>query len=432
MKQKYLTYVAGLCVISLIVLTVVYCFGSNDKKTTTRKQTTTTAAQEKLSGNSELAIIKGIDTDEEKITFVNIKETEEYILSYNGATNYNSKSGIAMAVDQFSMGDVVDITYESGVLTEMNISDEVWENTKVTSFKFDDTTHSVSVGQSLYSYSDDMVVVSDGKLISVMELNPSDQLTVRGYDKQVVSIVVDKGHGYISLSGDELFIGGYITIGSSMVRVIEEDMLLVATEGTYKVEVRNGSYLSSKNVTITRDNQSVVDFSDVIPVTVEDGNVRFVIDAEDAVLYIDGTETSYSSIVTLKSGKHTIKVTADGYDDYEETITVSATYQTVEIDMVSEDSTDTDETTTASEEETTTLEGDTVVSTINDVTISGPEGAKVYFDAVYKGVAPCTFDMITGTHIITILNDTQIKSYTVTLVEGADDVKYDFSNDFSE
>lgn len=431
MKQKYLTYIAGLCLLIVIVLTVVYCFGSDDKKKTTGRRPAATSAQEDMSGTSKMAIIKGISTEDEKITFVNVDESEDYVLSYNGATNYSSKSGVAMAIEQFNMGDVVDITYDSGTLTDMKVSNDAWENKNVTSFNFDDTKHSVTIGQSLYSYSDDTVVVSDGKLISVMELNPSDQLTIRGYDKKVVSIVVDKGHGYLSLTGDDLFIGGYITIGSSLVRVIEKDMLLVATEGTYKVEVRNGTYISSKNITITRDKQVVADFSDVVPHTIEEGNVRFVINVDNAVLYIDGKETSYSSIVTLKSGPHTIKVTANGYDDYENKINVTATYQTVKVDMTEENSS-TKETTTSNNKETTTHEGETIVSTKNDVTINGPTGGKVYFDAVYKGTAPCTFDMITGTHIITVVSGTKIKSYTVTLVEGPDDVKYDFSKDFSE
>ena len=52
----------------------------------------------------------------------------------------------------------------------------------------------------------------------------------------------------------------------------------------------------------------------------------------------------------------------------------------------------------------------------------------VYFDSTYVGIAPVTFDMVTGTHVISILNGTEINSYTVTLAEGGDDVEYDFTN----
>ena len=52
----------------------------------------------------------------------------------------------------------------------------------------------------------------------------------------------------------------------------------------------------------------------------------------------------------------------------------------------------------------------------------------VYFDSTYVGVAPVTFDMVTGTHVISILNGTEINSYTVNLSEGKGDVEYDFTD----
>ena len=69
----------------------------------------------------------------------------------------------------------------------------------------------------------------------------------------------------------------------------------------------------------------------------------------------------------------------------------------------------------------------TIVSTKNRVYIDGPAGAAIYFDDSYLGVAPLDFAMVTGQHTFIVISGTTIKSYTVNLVEGADDVRYDFT-----
>ena len=79
-------------------------------------------------------------------------------------------------------------------------------------------------------------------------------------------------------------------------------------------------------------------------------------------------------------------------------------------------------TTVSAQTETTTI-----VSTKNRVYIDGPTGAIIYFDDSYLGVAPLDFAMVTGQHTFIVVSGTTVKSYTVNLVEGADDVRYDFS-----
>ena len=69
----------------------------------------------------------------------------------------------------------------------------------------------------------------------------------------------------------------------------------------------------------------------------------------------------------------------------------------------------------------------TIVSTKNRVYIDGPAGASIYFDDTYLGVAPLDFAMVTGSHTFIVISGTTIKSYAVNLVEGADDVRYDFT-----
>lgn len=393
-----------------------------------------------------VGVITNVDEKNNNISFISAEDRSPNIFHYNQGTSVYSKSGNIISMAQITPGMVMDIFYNgsSRIIEKLEISDnkDVWENTKVTSFSVDDSKRSMRIGQTLYSYDDSTCVYSGGKEISMMELNSQDQLIVRGYGTKVLSVVVDKGHGYISLTGDSLFVGGYIDVGGNVVKVIEENMLLIVREGDYKVEVRNGEYLAERMVSVVRNENCEVDFSDVVPNVTHNGNLRFNINVDGAKLYINDVETEYGGIVVLPAGKYTITVVANGYKPYTKDIDVDVTYQVIDIKLKPDASSGSNETTAAEKEtgtgenettepateETTAHPGQDVVSKINDVTVSGPVGGYVYFDGIYKGVAPVTFDMITGEHVISILYNGSINSYSVVLAEGGDDVVYDFTN----
>lgn len=429
----------GLAVLACVLM----CACASSSSTRWHLKTTTKDADNNRTVES-VGVVTKVDEDNKNISFISAEDGSTNIFPYHSGTLVYSKSGRDISMAQIAPGMVLDIFYNgvSQMIEKVEISDnkEVWENGKVTSFSVDDSKRTMRVGQSLYSYNDQTFVYSDGEKISMMELNAQDQLIVRGYGTRILSVVVDKGHGYISLTGDSLFIGGYIDVGGSVVKVIEEDMLLIVREGNYKVEVRNGEYLAERQVTVARNENCELDFSDVAPNVTHNGNIRFHIDVDDAVLYIDGVETDYAGIVVLPAGTHKIRVTADGFQTYAETIEVDVSYRTIDIQLKeSEPATDgetsgggetrsgEDGTTEAAPSETR-YPGQNVVSAINDVTVSGPAGGYVYFDGVYKGVAPVTFDMITGEHVISVLYNKEIKSYSVVLAEGGDDVTYDFTD----
>lgn len=429
MRKKYFIILAFIFTAGII--TTACAVSSSSVRRTNTAQETETAKSPK-----DIGIIINVDDANGNITLGSVGEDGKTIYSYNSGTTAYTKSGNVMSMAQLAPGDIVDITYDpdSCILQEIRISDDedVWENSKVTVFSVDETSYSMKIGQTLYSYSDNTYVFSDGERIDITELNSEDQLIVRGYGTKVCSVVVDKGHGYVTLSGEQLFIGGYVDIGGRVVKVIQDDMLIIVREGSYKVEVRNGEYVADKQVQVTRNEETVVDFSDVAPIVTETGNIRFNIDVEDAVLYVDGVQMAAGEVLTITSGTHSIKVTAEGYDDYTDTVEVGTGYQIVDITLneSSEDESENQteaESTTSADEEVTDSSGN-VVSRINDVTVSGPEGGYVYFDGKYMGTAPVTFDLVTGSHVISILYNNEINSYTVNLAEGGDDVTYDFTD----
>lgn len=435
MKRKNVFLVILICL--AISALFVGCNNETQHNNKPHKPKETTANNQIV---KKLVVIKRIDTANKNISFMDVETGGSDTYTYSNGTDLFNKSGAAISIQQLKAGDIVDMSYEKNSLNlkkvQISVNNDVWDNGKVTSFAFDEKSNSMKIGQTMYYFTDDLLVFSNDEIVDVRSLNNTmDQLVVKGYKNQVVSIVVEKGHGYISLDGDTLFIDGLINVGNVLARKIEPDMLLPVTEGNYVVEAVNGKYKAEKKITIERDKETIVDFSDIPAIVEETGNLKFDIDVALAQLYIDNKPYNYASIVTLKTGKHKVKATASGYDDYEMELEVKPEYQVVRISLKKSDSNNetkpNNETTSqkpTTQKETTAVEGETYVSSKNDVTVAGPEGALVYFDGAYKGIAPIKFDMITGTHVISILHNNKINSYTVNLIEGADDVTYDFSD----
>lgn len=409
----------------ICILVICICIGGcKGNSSTWYKQPPTTESKVDGKPVNILAVVASKDITAKTISIYRIDTEEICTYSYNQATKVLTKSGRVSTVESLPDGAIVDIEYEAedSLVKSIQISDDkdVWENGKVTNFSVDDTTRSINIGNSLYNYKDDVCVISDGKRIDISQLTSEDQLIVRGQGTRILSIVVDKGHGYVSLKGAEIFVGGLVDVSGNIVKVIEDNMLLIVQEGVHKVEVRNGNNIAEKYVTVVRDEKAVADFSDISAAPTITGTLKINVNISSAVVYIDNVKRNHNGVITLVSGKHNLTVMADGYITYSGTIEVGSSHKNIDIALAVDDEPETTEKETAEKE--------TIVSKKNDVTVVGPKGAMVYFDSTYIGIAPVTFDMITGTHVISILNGSEINSYTVNLSEGGDDVEYDFTS----
>lgn len=382
---------------------------------------------------TELAVITYVDAGTKRLSVRTYEDELDYTFYVQEPALIYTEYGNAMTMAQLNAGNVIDITFDaaSNSVKEIHISDAVTRHVAVSDASVNTSYRKITIYNKNYEYSRNVVVVSDNELITPEQLSAMDVFNLYEKDGKVVSIVVTRGHGYINLTGVDLFVGGYVNIGSENIKTIEKNMMITMTEGEYKVSVSKDEYYGAKTVTVNRNQVTTVDFSEFVADVVENGNVLFDINVEGANLYLNGKETDYSDgMLTLPVGTYTVRVSADGYENYEQKVEIKADYQKVNINLKKiEESTSTQETTTAAattagaQTETTTI-----VSTKNRVYIDGPTGAIIYFDDSYLGVAPLDFAMVTGQHTFIVVSGTTVKSYTVNLVEGADDVRYDFTN----
>lgn len=144
-------------------------------------------------------------------------------------------------------------------LTSMQLAQTAWQYDSVERYELNAVRHEVSIGGETYKLSKDTQYFSQGHSIEEIDLNPSDILTFHGIDSTVLSVVVEKGHGYLRLVNDENFVGGWLEIGQTQIVRITEDMLVTVPEGSYQVDISCSGGGGTKYVVINRNEETTLD-----------------------------------------------------------------------------------------------------------------------------------------------------------------------------
>lgn len=418
--------------------------------------------------SADTAVVVEKDTEESTVTFQNMQLGKQYTLNFNGATLISDKYNESMSMEQIKEGDIVDITFlkEKKRLNSIQLSTESWLLTDVSKYSINELQKQMVIAEDTYKLTEDTVIVSSGKQAEVMDINAADVLKVSGVGHNIYSIVVDKGHGYLRLTNEEYFVGGWVEVGQSVIQEVTDDMLLVVPEGTYEVTISHKGTTGTKKVVINRNEETELDVGDLKGEEPKFGTVLFTVSPSDAEIYIDGELVDISEAVTLEYGIHQMIAKADGYDTITQYIKVGQEAAGIDVTMEKSDEEDETEEETESEseeeteEESSTLEttessseekseeessstqeetesesesessssGTTDTTGNYKVYLDMPVGVEAYVDGNYVGVIPCSFKKSSGSHVITLrMTGYLTRSYTIQLDDEEKDVNYSFS-----
>lgn len=433
----------------------------------------------------DVGVVLSVDVENKIINLQSVTTGEKLFLNYTGGCDVRDKYNEILSITQVEPGEIVDFSYVASKkkMYSLTISNTAWEYKEVKNLKVNEPENIMSIADVKYKYSDMLVILSEGESAMLMDINSEDTLILRGIGKQVCSIVIDKGHGYVKLVNSDYFVGGWVEVGQAAVKPVTKDMMLVVPEGNYTLSISKDGVGGSKSITVTRNEEITVDVGDLKGEELPLGSVKFNITPKEAVLTIDGKEMAHNEIITLKYGSHKLKITADGYETYSGTLKVKETLKELDIALTKE-SGSTTVTPTASaavtqaaqitgEAAVTPTEGAAVtpasgtspsitpvVSIISggedgaDTThsdeasgdeedstsqststgsskiyITAPTGAEVYLDGTYMGLVPIDFAKTSGTHTITLRKEGyKTKSYTVYISDDSADATYSFSD----
>jgi hypothetical protein len=401
------------------------------------------------------AIIVGKDINSGKYTLRGISDGQDINLSFIDSSISLDKYGKNVTAEKLKVGEMVEATYnkETSEIISLQIWDKAWRYQGISNWGLDGEDGSIRIADKYYQYADYLLITRDGEELTLEELDTTDELLAVGYEKKIYSLIVTKGHGTLKFTDYEDFIGGTAYIGKRAVLAVEEDMVVTVREGEYEITLEKGRLTGTKTVKVVPEEEVEVNMGEFKLPPVQTAMVTLHVSPEGADLYVDGKEVSYTEAIELDYGKHSIKATLGGYKEYSGIIDVQEEEKELYIKLAAADNSSEESTAgeenPAGEENSNTDSGNNGTSTDTDNTnnngnnsnnsgntggtskkyvyIQTPEGASVYVNGEFKGIAPVSYPKTTGQQYITLIQSGyNTKTYTVEVKDDGEDVKLNF------
>lgn len=418
----------------------------------------------------DTAAIRDIDTVKKQIRFRNHKTGKTYTLSYDNTSMIYDVRGTALSAALLEVGQIVDVKFlkSSKHITSLNVSSEAWTVEDTREHELVRGNGTAKVKGELYKIDPKTLVMADGNVALAEDVLSTDKVTVSGIGKDIYSVVVTSGHGYVSLSSDTVedhsLVGSWIELDNEVIYKISPNMLLSAPEGDYTLQILGNGASYTSEVNVSRNQETVVDTSNVNITKPKEGLVTFEIIPDTAEVFVDGEKVLTGVPQSIKYGYHNLKIIADGYKTQDKYLKIGTAKSVISIEMEkdkdassdssSEDSSfDTSSSSSASSKSSRDVSYDsssvtsasaattavTVSSNSSDekpgnkvldgyyIYFDKPYAAELYFDGAYIGMIPTHVPKISGTHeVILKMEGYETKSYRISIDKDEVDLNYTF------
>ena len=288
---------------------------------------------------SGLFMIESFDGEEEFVILKNLTSTRLVRYGYNLNTKFLNKYGDIESWSSFTPGKVVEVVEAASLdstLSEIKLTDRVWVQEDVTNYKIDLSRDLIQIADSNYRLTPQTEVFSHGVASYITDVGAEDELRIVGKGKDIYSITVTSGHGYISLVNTSLFEGSLITVGDETVALITENAVFEVPEGTYDVTVANNGYGGTKSVTVERNQTMTLDLNELKGEGPKYCKITFVCTVEGATVYLDGKVVDMNVLQEVQYGRHSLVVAAENYDTWSRTLFVNSANATILLDLEDE------------------------------------------------------------------------------------------------
>ena len=310
-------------------------------------------------------IIEQIDMMGETMTLYSPKTERQVRYGYTLSTRFMDAYGDSYSSIHFTPGQVVRLgeISASSTLSSVQMSDEVWNQKDITNYEIDIAKGIFTIGQTAYRITPDTMAFSQDAQISLDAIGAEDTLQVIGKDKEVWSVIVTTGHGYIQLQNSDTFVDSMICIGNRIFTKVTGDMCLEVPEGTYAITVANNGYGGTGDYTVVRGETTIVDLNQLKGSGPKVCQLTFTSEVAGVSVYVDGEQITVGQAVPVTYGAHKLRVVAEGYDDWQKTLIVNSESATISLDMAQTE--DTEDASQSSENTTQSTGGSTSNRTSN-------------------------------------------------------------------
>ncbi len=275
--------------------------------------------------STDTAVVRSVDPEERTVTLCQHELGRYYTLHYDNTSMIYDKHRRPVSATLLQPGEVVDATFlhQSKHLNSLVGSGAVWEREDLRVYQIDTEREMISFDGQNYHLPPTALLLNRengiGERILAEEILDGDVLCVSGIDKEIYSVVVTSGHGYLRLTstqvGDADIYGAWINLDNRVIQRVNSRTLLAAPEGTYNMQIIGQGANDSRVVTIERGRETVIDSSTIRMETPDTTEITIEVLPEEAeaVIKADGKEIPRGMPAFLTQGVHTIEVSAEGY-----------------------------------------------------------------------------------------------------------------------
>ena len=330
----------------------------------------TAAKIDEQAANKPLYIIEEFDSAAESFIAFEVATGRQLKFSYNMTTAFLNKYDDYISSANFMVGSVVELGEllpSSGAVSSVKLSDRVWQYRDLKNYSID-TEHGVfEINGENFKITKNTRVYSDTERILMSGIGKEDVLTVIGKDKDVISVAVTTGHGYIKLKDTSLFDGSLIFIGSKIVTKVYDEATIEVPEGSYDITVANNGWGGTARFNVRRNETTEVSLESMKGEGPSYCEMSFVVTVPNTLVYIDGKAVDTAEPTWVQYGNHKLTVACEGYTTWNKTLVVNSESAviTLELDAV------TTPTVTPTATPTPTTTPATGDSTNSSVTING-------------------------------------------------------------
>ncbi len=423
--------------------------------------------------SADTAAIRSIDTDKQQIRLRNHATGKTYTLNYDNTSMMFDARGVVLSPQMLEAGQIVDVTFLKSAkhITTLNVSKDAWviDSTKDHELVRNDGT--ARIGSDIYHIDTKTLVMADNEIAIAENILSTDKIKVSGIGKDIYSVVVTSGHGYVSLSSDTVdersLVGAWLELDNEVIHKISPNMLLSAPEGEYNLQIiGNGANFQSE-ISISRNEETVVDTSEVTISRPKEGLVTFEIIPDTAEVYVDGEKMLTGVSQSIQYGYHNLKIMADGYVTQNRYLKIGTAKSVINIELEKKEDASSSSSSgvnvhnatvdnnssaksslavkhadaneliaknSASAATTASTVSSNSSSSSSNKVIDGyyiyfdePEYAELYFDGNYIGIIPTKIQKISGNHeVILKRSGYQTKSYRLKIDTATENVIYEF------
>ena len=286
-------------------------------------------------------ILKEVNLSECTVVLLKVGGSyREYTYKYTGGTVMMDRYGKNIPAAALECGEVfvIELNNSGETLKSLKESTQVWTFDDVSQFTLDQENEILKVNGENYHLSDATMVFSGAEMWTRYRLSEKDVINLIGYEKELVSIIVETAHGTLAFSNTEEFRGGYYVLGNIMAGQITEDMRVEVPAGDYSLSVAYKGNGGNTPVTITPGETTVIDLSEFEAEAKKTCQVTIKPAQEGMVVKINGEEIDTTKTFTLEYGLYRITATLDGYDVWSRLLMISSPEAAFVIDLTNQPS----------------------------------------------------------------------------------------------